>query len=268
MSQKLLFISHIHEEKAIAILIKNAIEEEFGGFVDVFVSSDGTSIPAGANFLKRIEDGLICCIGAIYLISPNSVKRNWINFELGAVWVRNAINIREGRPEIPTLPFCHSGITPSGLPAPLNNLNGISSTEASQLEFAFRSIQSAVGGRGKLRTDFDNLAAQILTLELQYTLGENLKKMVKILGGDARGLIEHCKKQQSGSNIFLNCGFIDTNVIQQLKELEARELKGQITISTNNPGINFGVNGATNGADVNIAISADLVLKFESLLLS
>ncbi len=26
------------------------------------VSSDGTSIPAGANFLKRIEDGLIECI--------------------------------------------------------------------------------------------------------------------------------------------------------------------------------------------------------------
>jgi len=268
MSQKLLFISHIHEEKAMAILIKNAIEEEFGGFVDVFVSSDGTSIPAGANFLKRIEDGLICCIGAIYLISPNSVKRNWINFELGAVWVRNAINIREGKAEIPTLPFCHSGITPSGLPAPLNNLNGISAAEASQLEFAFRSIQSAVGGRGKLRTDFDNLAAQILTLEQQYTLGDNLSKLLEILGGNAQTLIEHCKKQQPGASILLNCGFIDTNVIQQLKALEARELKGHITISTTNPGVNFGANGATNGAEVNITIPTDMILKFESCLLS
>jgi len=268
MSQKLLFLSHIHEEKAMAILVKDAIEEEFGGFVDVFVSSDGVSIPAGANFLKRIENGLICCIGAIYLISPNSVKRNWINFELGAVWVRNAINIREGKSEIPTLPFCHSGMTPSGLPAPLNNLNGISTTEASQLEFAFRSIQSAVGGRGKLRTDFDNLAAQILVLEQQYTLGDNLKKLVNILGGNAQILIEHCKKQPAGSNVTLNCGFIETNAIQQLKDLETRELKDHIIVSTNNPGVNFGVNGATNGAEVTITMQTDLPLKFESSLIS
>ena len=85
MADKLIFLSHIHEESSLALLVKQALENEFSGFVDVFVSSDGTSIPAGANFLKRIEDGLVSCIGAIYLISPNSVKRNWINFELGAV---------------------------------------------------------------------------------------------------------------------------------------------------------------------------------------
>ncbi|PTP70076.1 hypothetical protein CWO23_12785, partial [Vibrio splendidus] len=94
MNSHQLFLSHIHEERDLAVLIKTAIEEEFSGFVEVFVSSDGTSIPAGSNFLKRIEDGLVNCIGALYLISPVSVKRNWINFELGAVWIRNAISIR------------------------------------------------------------------------------------------------------------------------------------------------------------------------------
>ncbi|MCP4746785.1 MAG: hypothetical protein GY874_11690 [Desulfobacteraceae bacterium] len=87
MSDKLLFFSHIHDEKDLAILIKDALENEFSGFVDVFVSSDGKSIPAGVKFLEKIEDGLIKCVGALYLISPISVKRNWINFELGAVWV-------------------------------------------------------------------------------------------------------------------------------------------------------------------------------------
>lgn len=94
MSGKQIFLSHIHEESELALIIKEAIEAEFGGFVEVFVSSNGRSIPAGSNFLKRIEDSLINCIGAIYLISPKSVKRNWINFELGAVWIRNAMSIR------------------------------------------------------------------------------------------------------------------------------------------------------------------------------
>lgn len=268
MNQNLLFLSHIHEEKTMAILLKNAIEEEFGGFVDVFVSSDGTSIPAGANFLKKIEDGLVNCIGAIYLISPASVKRNWINFELGAVWVRNAISIREGKPEIPALPFCHSGLTPSGLPAPLNNLNGISATEASQLEFAFRSIQAAVGGKGKLRTDFDNLAAQILELQDQYTLGDNLKKLLKLLQGNTQILLEHCKKQDPSTSISLDCGFIKTDVIQQIKSLEERALKGHIKLTTENSGITFENTGAVNGASVNVLISAGFILRFESILAS
>ncbi|EKA7356847.1 toll/interleukin-1 receptor domain-containing protein, partial [Vibrio vulnificus] len=147
---KQLFLSHIHEEKELAILIKEAIENEFSGFVDVFVSSDGISIPAGANFLKRIEDGLVGSIGAMYLISPKSVNRNWINFELGAMWIRNAMSIRgEGR-EIPTLPLCHSGMQLQNLPKPIDNLNAIVANQASQLEFAFRSIQAAVGGKGSL----------------------------------------------------------------------------------------------------------------------
>lgn len=111
MANKLIFLSHIHEDKALAALVKDALEDEFSGFVEVFVSSDGTSIPAGSNFLKRIENSLIDCVGAIYLISPISVKRNWINFELGAVWVRNVVSVRSGHAEIPTLPICHSGMT-------------------------------------------------------------------------------------------------------------------------------------------------------------
>jgi hypothetical protein len=123
------------------------VEAEFSGFVDVFVSSDGASIATGTNFLRRIEDGLLNCIAAIYLISPESLGRNWINFELGAVWVRNATNLRASKSEIPAMPFCHSGCVPSGLPVPLNLLSAIESNQASQLSSAFGSMQKAVGGR-------------------------------------------------------------------------------------------------------------------------
>ncbi len=268
MTEKLIFLSHIHEESALAGLVKQALEEEFSGFVEVFVSSDGTSIPAGSNFLKRIEDGLMSCIGAIYLISPTSVKRNWINFELGAVWIRNIMNLREGKSEIPTLPVCHSGITPNGLPAPLNNLNGIAANQASQLEFAFRSLQSAVGGRGGLKTDFDVLAAQVIALEQQYTLGLNLVKMLSLLGGDKRLLVQHCEQLAPGLRTTIDCAFLETNVVQALKAFESNELKGYIQVSVNSPGTTFGPLGAVNGAQVKIEIGSSLVLQFKEQLLA
>ena len=63
-----IFLSHIHEEKDLAFLIKETIEDEFSGFVDVFVSSDGESILAGTNFLKQIESVLKSSSAGIFLI--------------------------------------------------------------------------------------------------------------------------------------------------------------------------------------------------------
>lgn len=268
MADKLIFLSHIHEEKDLALLVKLALESEFSGFVEVFVSSDGTSIPAGSNFLKRIEEGLVCCIGAIYLVSPVSVKRNWINFELGAVWVRNVMNLRAGNVEIPTLPMCHSGITPGALPPPLNNLNGVLANQASQLEFAFRSLQMAVGGKGALKTDFDALAVKIAAFEQQYTLGANVTRLLSLLGVDRRLVVEHCEQQSPGVITTLDCGFVETSIVQSIKAMEANELKGHITVTVTTPGMAIGANGAVNGAQVKIGIAVSLVVKFKEQVLA
>lgn len=182
MTQKKVFLSHIHEEKELALLIQEALEEEFGGFVKVFVSSDGQSIPAGSNFLRRIEDGLLSCVAAIFLISKKSVSRNWINFELGAVWIRNAISLKGGGPEILTVPMCHSGMVPNTLPAPLNNLNAILAGQSSHLEMAFKGIQEMAGGGGRLKTDFDKLAEKITYFENSYSFGVKIGEILKELG--------------------------------------------------------------------------------------
>ena len=269
MKNHQIFLSHIHEEKELAIIIKDAIEEEFSGFVEVFVSSDGTSIPAGSNFLKRIEDGLVNCIGALYLISPVSVKRNWINFELGAVWIRNAMSIREEGAEIPALPLCHSNMTPSELPQPIGNLNAITASQASQLEFAFRSIQTAVGGRGSLRTDFDALSQKVCSFEREYTLGVTVVEFFKLLGGDLQKLIQHCQSlSPSTTRTTLELGFIPTELIKETQQLESDKLKGKINLSTKNAGMAFGQSGAVNGADASVVIDVSLVLEFKDLLMA
>lgn len=269
MASKRLFLSHIHEEGQLARLIKESLESEFSGFVDVFVSSDGTTILAGSNFLKRIEDGLLDCVGAIYLLSPASVRRSWINFELGAVWIRNVASVRSGNSEIPTVPMCHSGMTPSALPLPLGNLNGVVANQASQLEFTFRSLQTAVGGKGTLKTDFDALAARVIDFELWYTVGANLKKLLNLLGADNRMIVEHCEQQPPGSMTQVKCGFVSTNVIQELRALEATELRGLIVVALGDTQIQTNPStGPVTGSQVELQLSVKSIVQFKDQLLS
>ncbi len=269
MADKLIFLSHIHEEKDLAVAIKTALENEFGGFVDVFVSSDGTSIPAGANFLKRIEDGLVQCVGAVYLLSPASVKRSWVHFELGAVWVRNAMNLRANGVEIPALPMCHSGMTPSAMPSPLNHLNGIVANQAPALEFAFRSLQAAVGGSGKLKTDFDALAKFVAAFEQIYTTGANVVKAIKLAVLDPSNfaeLIAHAAAQPAGPTIQIDCGFIEMDAVKALRQMEASELKGILTVNFTNAAMVVGTQGAATGGSVVLQLPAAEILKVKDLL--
>ena len=47
---KTIFLSHIHEERQLALVVKKYVEDEFSGFVDVFVSSDGVTITNRSKF--------------------------------------------------------------------------------------------------------------------------------------------------------------------------------------------------------------------------
>lgn len=255
MNPSLLFLSHIHEEKNLAIIIKSAIEVEFAGFVEVFVSSDGTSIPAGANFLKRIEDGLVNCVGALYLISPKSINRNWINFELGAIWIRNAINIRSSAPEIPLLPLCHSGIAPHELPQPANNLNAIIANQSSQLEFAFRSIQSAVGGKGTLRTDFDSLAQEVIHFERKYTLIENIKKVLNLLELNNLEFKNFCLQELQIPTVTIAPSYVSTDTLKELKMYESI-LEGSLSITLSpESGLAYNKETGETGRKASIALN-------------
>ena len=265
----LIFLSHIHQEKDLALIVQKAIEDEFSGFVDVFVSSDGKTITAGANFLSRIENGLVDCVGAIYLISPKSITRNWINFELGAVWIRNHMSKTSTGIEIPTIPICHSGITPSSLPMPLINLNSVSASDPIHLKSVFQSIQKAVGGKGELKTDFEALSKSIIEFEQNYTIGDSLLKLFKLLEfntGDISTLIAHSEQNKSFETFPIDVGFRDTQIFAQMKDLERNNLKKYITITMNTPALQFGANGTQNGGNVTISMDPKLILQFQHIL--
>ncbi|WP_426455385.1 toll/interleukin-1 receptor domain-containing protein (plasmid) [Paenibacillus sp. S-38] len=237
---RLIFLSHIHEERELALIFKDALVREFGGFVDIFVSSDGVTITAGTNFLREIENGLTTCIAGMYLISPKSVSRSWVNFELGALWIRNKLNESTGQPHIPTLPVCHSGMTLRSLPQPISNLNSVLGGNAEQLEFAFRSLQKAVGGSGDLRTDFSALAAKVNDFERRYTIVSHYKRLFQMIShkGDVSQYLTGMNPEIQ--EIRLKIGLCNNDLIKELKQLEANELAGAIKVTTRNPTLDFG----------------------------
>ncbi len=114
MNKPSIFISHITEEKEISIALKELIETKFLKTVEVFVSSHEDSIRLGDDWLSNIKTSLKDCKLSIIICSPISIVRPWVNFEAGAGWIK----------DIPVIPFCHSGLTPSKLPFPLNSFQG------------------------------------------------------------------------------------------------------------------------------------------------
>ncbi|MFZ2643293.1 MAG: toll/interleukin-1 receptor domain-containing protein [Verrucomicrobiia bacterium] len=156
--KKTVFLSHIAEEKELAILFKNLIEDHFLGLIDVFVSSDERNIGLGQKWLDDITNSLKQCVAEVILCSPVSIKRPWINFEAGAGWIR----------DIPVIPLCHSGVDPSSLPLPLSLLQAAKASEVSSLKLVFPVLANALGSRTPT-VDFTAFIQEAASFEARYT---------------------------------------------------------------------------------------------------
>ena len=158
MPKPVIFISHISEEKTLAIELKRLIENSFLGMMDVFVSSDENSVSSGQRWLDDITDALANCSVEIILCSPVSVKRPWINFEAGAGWIR----------KIPVIPLCHSGMDVSKLPIPLNLLQAVRISEIPSLKLIFPVLAEAIGAQIP-DVDFTEFVRKVHDFEDDYT---------------------------------------------------------------------------------------------------
>ncbi|MDQ0997013.1 hypothetical protein QFZ34_002195 [Phyllobacterium ifriqiyense] len=169
-----IFISHISEEAALAILFKNQIEKSFLNTVNVFVSSNADSISIGQRWLDNISNGLKECAAMLVFCSPQSVGRPWINFEAGAGWVKG----------IEVVPVCHSGMTPSGLPIPLKLLQGMLATDKKKLLEVFELVAEKLGSSTP-DVDVDALNAKIVEFENAYVFENGIGRALSELGAVA-----------------------------------------------------------------------------------
>lgn len=77
------FISHIVQEKPVALKLKEYLQKAYGKELPVFVSSDQTSIGGGRKWFDHIISNLRVSKIIIILVSQESARREWINFEGG-----------------------------------------------------------------------------------------------------------------------------------------------------------------------------------------
>jgi TIR domain len=77
------FISHITEEKPVALVLQAYIRKAFGDDFKVFVSSDSKSIGGGERWFEYIIQNLRTSRVILVLVSQESRRGEWINFEAG-----------------------------------------------------------------------------------------------------------------------------------------------------------------------------------------
>lgn len=113
MAKPSIFFSHSSKDKNLIMAIKSKIDTATGGVIDVFMSSDGQSIPFGTNWVHMIEDGLKAAKIMFVFITNNSISSGWIYFEAGFAYSKGIHVIPIG-----------IDVDVGSLKAPLNLLQG------------------------------------------------------------------------------------------------------------------------------------------------
>ena len=154
-----LFVSHISEEGEIAQLLKETMEEDFLRLVECFTSSDIGSISAGEDWLSAVEQAMNEAAAVIVLCSKASVQRPWVQFELGAAWMK----------QVPIIPVCYSGMTIDELQMPLSRLQAVELGTARGLERLYQGVAkvSQLAQAPQLR-DLPGILQRVAELESRF----------------------------------------------------------------------------------------------------
>lgn len=134
-----IFISHASTDKTVANILKQEIEAVFGDGVEVFVSSIPGSIEPGSDWLDEIQKKLNDATIFIVLITPISINRPWIWFEIGASWLKMSEKKRK------IYPLCAPEIDLGSLPEPLSRLQALSLGKTEDIRLFFKSLRDVFG---------------------------------------------------------------------------------------------------------------------------
>jgi len=146
-------VSHIAEEAALGIVVKDGLEDAFSHRVGVFVSSDPRDNPGGDNWLDRIKRELKDPDAKmlIALVSPTSIREPWISIELGATWILDRA----------VFPLCFGGQRLEELPRPLQDFGGADLMRDDAAKRLIGAVELATGLKAPVRWGFDEFLADM-----------------------------------------------------------------------------------------------------------
>lgn len=128
------FLSHAVTDEPIAKVIHDEIRRIFADGVSVFASSVPGVVKPGKDWLREIRVNLDAATAVIVIVSPVSLNRPWVWFEVGASWSR----MEEGEGVI--LPVCVPEIDKGSLPEPLGRLQAMSLGKAAETKSVFQAL--------------------------------------------------------------------------------------------------------------------------------
>jgi TIR domain len=139
ISKPVVFISHAATDEPIAAIIKAEIDRVFARGVKVFASSIPGTVQPGADWLRSIRENLDAAAAVVVLITPVSINRPWIWFEVGASWSR--MEFEQGR----IYPLCAPEVDLGDLPEPLGRLQALSLGKAEHIKLLFSALTEQFG---------------------------------------------------------------------------------------------------------------------------
>jgi hypothetical protein len=79
----IIFFSHSTKDTELLKRLKEMFDTKTGGAIEVFLSSDGQSIPMGRNWVYKIEEAIKGARLFFVFLTPSSLFSTWIFFEAG-----------------------------------------------------------------------------------------------------------------------------------------------------------------------------------------
>jgi len=139
IEKPVIFISHAATDEPIANILKAEVDRVFANGVYVFASSVPGVMTPGSDWLNSIKENLDKAKAVVVLVTPTSINRPWIWFEVGASWSK----MGEGQGRI--YPLCAPEIEFSELPEPLNRLQALSLGKSGDIKLFFQTLCDQFG---------------------------------------------------------------------------------------------------------------------------
>jgi hypothetical protein len=149
-----LFVSHSSADAELARGLQQELDRWFLGTVECFNSSESGSLAPGEPWLEEIESNLSSADALIALMTPAGLRSPWVNFEAGAVWLREGSTV---------IPCCAGQSRKGSLPPPYSYLQALDLDTASDIESLFELI-SKLSGLACPQAPFDEVAERLATL--------------------------------------------------------------------------------------------------------
>jgi TIR domain len=163
-SKPTLFLSHSSTDAVALLRLKEILADLSVGAVDIFLSSDGQSIPFGKNWVHEVEHALQRAKLMFVFISSAALRSAWVPFESGYAYARDirvvpvgigGVDLGAVRPPLALLQGfnLHSPAAMNNLVATINDVFGLRIAETlGANEFAQTFARSAVTANSSLGT--------------------------------------------------------------------------------------------------------------------